>query len=72
MTDLSGPDDALDGLDADEDLAPAVGEALTVNCADMPALRSHEVLPGLQVLEVDLRGLRAELLSIRAMLVEAV
>ncbi|EHR71837.1 putative transcriptional regulator [Burkholderiales bacterium JOSHI_001] len=69
------PDDGLDpvgGLDAFEGAAPMAGDSPATNGADMPALRSHEVLPGLQVLEVDLRGLRAELLSIRAMLVEAV
>jgi DNA-binding transcriptional MerR regulator len=70
--DSTASDDGLAMLDAEDDGAPVVIDTHSSNGADLPALRSHEVLPGLQVLEVDLRGLRAELLSIRAMLVEAV
>ena len=69
--DVLASEDGLDLLDGD-DPTPLASEAHPANGAGLPALRSHEVLPGLQVLEVDLRGLRAELLSIRAMLVEAV
>jgi DNA-binding transcriptional MerR regulator len=69
--DVPASEDALELLDGG-DPTPEHSEAHAANGADLPALRSHEVLPGLQVLEVDLRGLRAELLSIRAMLAEAV
>ena len=69
--DVLASEDGLDLLDGD-DPTPEASEAHPANGAGLPVLRSHEVLPGLQVLEVDLRGLRAELLSIRAMLVEAV